>query len=74
MSDSRRERVACRSEVEYAERPLSLEWEGRRWEIAEILARWRAPAEKGFRVQTTDGQIFELTYREIPDEWDVQPI
>lgn len=74
MSESKRERVACRSEVEYAERPLSLVWEERRLEVAAILARWRAPGEKGFRVQTTEGQFFELTYREILDEWDVQPL
>ena len=66
--------VECRSDSEYAERPLALTWEERRYEIAEILARWRGPDEKGFRVQTTDGQVFELTYREVPDEWMIQPI
>jgi len=49
-------------------------WEGQRLEIAEILSRWRGPVEKGFRVQTADKQIFELTYREVPDEWKVQII
>lgn len=66
--------VECRSDSEYAERPLSLIWEGRRYEIAEILARWRGPGEKGFRVKTANGQAFELTYREIADEWQIQPI
>ncbi len=66
--------VECRSDSEYAERPLSLIWEGRRYEIAEILARWRGPGEKGFRVKTADGQAFELTYREIADEWQIQHI
>ncbi|MBI5296165.1 MAG: hypothetical protein HY869_11875 [Chloroflexi bacterium] len=66
--------VECRSDSEYVERPLSLLWEGRRFEIAEILARWRGPGEKGFRVKTADGQAFELTYREIADEWQIQPI
>ncbi|GAB4504100.1 MAG: hypothetical protein Fur0043_10930 [Anaerolineales bacterium] len=74
MSGSKREQVTCRSDVEYADRPLSLVSQGHRLEIVSILARWRAPGEKGFRVQTNDGQIFELTYREIPDEWDIQPI
>ena len=41
---------------------------------AEIVARWRGPSEKGFRVKTADGQAFDLTYRELPDEWVVQPI
>lgn len=66
--------VECRSDSEYAERPLSVTWNGRHYEIAEILARWRGPGEKGFRVKTTNGQAFDLTYREIPDEWIVQPI
>ena len=66
--------VECRSDSEYAERPLSLTWEGYKYEIAEIVARWRGPSEKGFRVKTADGQAFDLTYREIPDELLVQPI
>ncbi len=66
--------VECRSDTEYAERPLALSWLGQRLEIAEILARWQGPNEKGFRVKTSDGQAFELTYREIPDEWHIQPI
>ena len=66
--------VECRSDSEYAERPLSLTWEGYHYEIAEIVARWHGPSEKGFRVKTADGQAFDLTYRELPDEWLVQPI
>ena len=66
--------VECRSDSEYAERPLSLTWEGVQYEIAEIVARWRGPSEKGFRVKTADGQAFDLTYRELPDEWLIQPI
>lgn len=62
------------SRTEYAERPLSLTWQGRRYEIAEILARWRGPGEKGFRVKTIDGFAFELTYQELSDDWHVQPI
>ena len=71
MSVLKRDPVECRSDSEYAERPLSLMWEGQRLEIAEILSRWRGPAEKGFRVQTADKQVFELTYREVPDEWQI---
>ena len=68
------ETVECRSDAEYADRPISLWWEGRRYEIVEIIARWRGPGEKGFRVKTVNGQGFELTYREVPDEWHIQPI
>ena len=68
------DQVECRSDSEYADRPLALTWQGRRLEIAEILASWRGPGEKGFRVKTTDGQAFELAYRELPDEWHIQPL
>ena len=66
--------VECRSDSEYAERPIALTWEGQRLEVAEVLARWRTPDERGFRVQTSDGQTFQLTYREAGDEWQIQPI
>ena len=68
------EAVECRSDTEYAERPLSLVWKGRRYEIAEIISRWHGPGEKGFRVKTVNGLAFELTYHEISDDWHVQPI
>ncbi len=66
--------VECRSDSEYAERPLALTWEGRRHEIAEIVATWRGPGEKGFRIKTIEGLAFDLAYHEIPDQWQVQPI
>ncbi len=66
--------VECRSDSEYAERPLALTWQGTRHEIAEILSRWRGPGGKGFRVKTTDGRAFDLTYREVTDDWLIQPI
>lgn len=68
------ELVECRSDTQYAERPLALIWDGKRHEIAEIIARWRGPSEHGFRVKTANGQAFELTYQEISDDWHVQPI
>ena len=66
--------VECRSDTEYAWRTLSLTWQGVRYEIAEIVPRWLRPGENGFRVKTTNGHAFDLTYREIPDEWLIQPI
>ena len=68
------DQVECRSDTDYADRPLALTWQGRRLEFAEIVASWRGPGEKGFRVKTTDGQAFELAYRELPDEWHIQPL
>jgi hypothetical protein len=64
--------VECLSDLEYADRPLALTWQGNRHEISEIVSRWRGPGEKGFQVKTTEGHAFELTYREITDDWHVQ--
>jgi hypothetical protein len=64
--------VECRSEVEYAEKPVALTWDGQRLEVQAILARWRTPQGKHFRVSTTDGHIFELAYQTAVDEWHIQ--
>jgi hypothetical protein len=66
--------VECRSDSEYAERPLAVVWQGRRLEIAEIVATWRGPGEKGFRVKTVEGTAFDLAYFELHDEWQIHPI
>lgn len=63
--------VECHSGYEYAERPTALRWEGERLEIVEIIARWRIPGGKRFRVRTADDQVFELFYGELYDEWRV---
>lgn len=68
------EAVECRTDTQYTERPLSLIYQGRRYEIAEIISRWQGPSEKGFHVKTIEGFAFELTYLEIVDNWHVQPI
>jgi putative sterol carrier protein len=66
--------VECHSESEYAEQPVALTWDGQRLEVAEIVARWRTPGEKRFRVRASDGQAFELAYRLRDDEWRVHPL
>lgn len=66
--------VECRSEHEYAERPIALTWEGQRNPISQILSRWRTPGEKHFRVRTAKGEVFELTYVEVSDEWQIKPL
>lgn len=72
------ETVECRSDpinrTGYAERPLSLVWQGARREIAEIISRWSGQGEKGFHVKTVDGLAFELTYLEDSDSWLIQPL
>ncbi len=63
--------VECRSDSEYAERPLAFYWEGKRLEVDQVLARWRAPEGKGFRVRVAERGIFDLIYNEANDAWEV---
>ncbi len=65
------ETVECHSGFEYAERPTALRWEGERLEIEAVLADWRIPGGKRFRVRTVGGQVFELFYGELYDEWRI---
>lgn len=66
--------VECRSDYAYAQRPVALTWEGRRLEVAGVPAEWRTPAGKHFRVRVAEGRVFELTYVEPLDEWQIQPL
>jgi hypothetical protein len=66
--------VVCLSSAAYADRPLAFEWGGRRLEVHLLLAAWRTPAGKVFRVSTADGEQFELAYNEPGDEWRIQAL
>jgi hypothetical protein len=65
------ELVECHSGYIYAERPVALHWENQRLEITEILARWRIPGGRRFRVRVADERVFELFYGELYDEWRI---
>ena len=65
------ELVECHSGSEYAERPTALHWEGQRLEITAILAQWRTPGAKCFRVSAAGGREFELAYSELDAEWRI---
>lgn len=67
MSD----RVECQSNFEYAERPTALHWEGQQLSVEKIIATRRTPDGKYFRIQTATGQIFELFYNELNDDWRI---
>ena len=66
--------VECHSGFVYAERPVALTWDGQRLEVDSVLAAWRTPGERRFRVRTHELRTFELAYREAEDEWQIQPI
>lgn len=71
--DSALDPVECYSGGEYPERPRALDWHGVRLEIAEVLQSWRTPDGKHFMVCLADGQVFELTYKEQADAWNITP-
>jgi hypothetical protein len=65
------EPVECHSGFTYAEKPVALTWENRRLEIITIPAQWRSPERRHFRVRTSNGQDFELSYGEADNEWQI---
>ena len=65
------ELVECHSGTTYGERPIALIWEGERLPIVEIVARWRLPDGRKFRVRVEDERTFELYYIEQVDEWRI---
>jgi hypothetical protein len=66
--------VECRSESNYADKPVALHWEGARHEVETILSQWRDPRGLHFRVRTTDGLVFELEYISAAEAWHIKPI
>lgn len=64
--------VECHSGYTYAERPTALRWQGERLLIDAIEQSWRGPGVRRFRVRTEDGRIFELSYGELYDEWQIR--
>jgi len=71
MGQGNHELVSCHSDYSYAQRPVALQWEGQRLEIRTIVAEWRTPNGRSFRVVTGDNRRFELFYRELDDEWQI---
>ena len=63
--------VECLSGYTFGDRPIALRWEGERLPIVEILARWRLPDGRQFRVRVADDRTFELFYNEQADEWRI---
>jgi hypothetical protein len=67
------DRVECRSDWAYAQRPLAFTWQGKRFEIEEVIAEQRTPEGIHFLVRTTKDEHFELIYSEHIDQWTIQP-
>ncbi len=65
--------VECLSSASYPGTPTAFTWEGERCVITEIIARGRSPQGHIFRVRTTGGLVFELTYDEATQAWQITP-
>ncbi len=66
--------VECRSDYDYAGRPLAVGWQGVRRSVQRLLEAQRTPQGKRYRVETQDGLLFELIYQEAEDVWEVLPL
>jgi hypothetical protein len=49
-------------------------WQGRRYAVERVEARWRTPAGPTFRIRTASGARFEVCYQEAEDRWSVLPL
>lgn len=65
--------VRCHSGYTYAQRPMSFRHEGKEYQIERIIAEKRTPWGKSFLVAAESGGVFELSYDESGDAWQVQP-
>ncbi len=63
--------VACYAGERYPERPRAFSWEGERLEVTAVERQWRTPDGLTFRVRTSDGRRFTLTYDETDDAWQI---
>ena len=70
--------VECCSDYKINERPVAFTYQGRLWEIQEIIDRWyegdldaSRPVIDYFKVRTTDGKVFLLRYLSAFDVWSI---
>jgi len=61
--------VTCYSGCSYAERPVSLVWDGVEHKVKKIEKEWQEPGARLFQVRTESGGLFVLSYNERGDEW-----
>ena len=60
------------------ERPVAFTFQGRRWEVTEIVDRWYEvdlqagqPQVSYFKLRTVEGGVFLLRYLSLFDAWSV---
>ncbi len=68
------DQVECRSDFEYAQRPVAFYWQGTRLNVVEIISQARNPSGSSFRVRTEEPGIYELFYDINADQWSVEQL
>ena len=74
MSEAGADRVECYSGHTYAQEPRVVVWRGRRFAVAQIEQRWRAPEGPAFVVETEANARFKLCYSERKDTWTIESL
>jgi hypothetical protein len=64
--------VRCLAGYRANERPISFLVGQREIKIATILKSWREPDYLCFKVETEDGEVYELRCNEYEDAWEVR--
>lgn len=62
----------CLASFRADERPISLLVDEQEVAVRTILKSWREPDHLYFRVETEDGQVFDLRHNEFEDIWEVR--
>ena len=77
--DFREIQVECYSGSRANERPMAFLYQGKRFEIQEIVDRWYEgstdtgkPVADYFKVRTADGTIYLLRYLAMFDAWSIR--
>jgi len=65
--------IHSHSGFRYAEKPRSFRWDSDEYQIKQILTEWKTERGYAFKIITDTDLIFELTYDEIMDRWQVIP-
>jgi hypothetical protein len=71
--------VECYSGYRANERPIAFIFQGRRWQVEEVIDRWyeggvqaNEPAMDYFKVRTSEERIFLLRYNGLFDAWSIR--
>jgi hypothetical protein len=64
--------VLCHSGYKYAQEPRSIIWGGEQLQVEQIQSSWQSPKGPAFLAKVKDGRLFEISYDEQLDEWDVR--